>query len=163
MGFVEKRNGRYRARYRDPLGRQRCETFTRKADAERYLRQMQVDIEWGPLDRPQRSRPGPRRVGRGVPLAGPAAVAVDPGHLPAGPGALHPSQVRRLPAGPAAAGEIENWLNDEIAAGLAPSSVHRHYRTLRRMLQVAVEKEKISSNRATGSSPPGCPSARWCS
>jgi len=29
---------------------------------------------------------------------------------------------------------------DELAAGLAPSSVHRHYRLLRRMLQVAVQK-----------------------
>lgn len=36
MGFVEKRSGRYRARYRDPLGRQRSGTFTRKADAERF-------------------------------------------------------------------------------------------------------------------------------
>jgi hypothetical protein len=36
MGFVEKRpNDRnYRARYRDPLGRQRCRTFSRKADAQ---------------------------------------------------------------------------------------------------------------------------------
>ena len=34
-------------RYRDPLGRQRRETFTRKADAERYLREVQVDIERG--------------------------------------------------------------------------------------------------------------------
>jgi site-specific recombinase XerD len=40
----------------------------------------------------------------------------------------------RLPAD-----EIENWLNDEVAAGLAASSVHRHYRTLRRVLQVAVD------------------------
>ncbi len=38
MGFIEKRSGRYRARYRDPLGSQRSETFTRKADAERFLR-----------------------------------------------------------------------------------------------------------------------------
>ncbi len=68
MGFVEKRNGRYRARYRDPLGRQRCETFTRKADAERYLRQMQVDIErvrW--IDPPEPTWPsacGPRSSSR---------------------------------------------------------------------------------------------------
>lgn len=34
MGFIEKRNGRYRARYRDLIGRQRCETFTRKADSD---------------------------------------------------------------------------------------------------------------------------------
>jgi hypothetical protein len=36
--------------------------------------------------------------------------------------------------------EIEQWLNEEIDEGIAPSSVHRHYRTLRRMLAVAVEK-----------------------
>jgi hypothetical protein len=45
MGFIGKRNGRYRARYRDPLGRQRSETFTRKADAGRFVREMQVDLE----------------------------------------------------------------------------------------------------------------------
>ncbi len=39
-------------------------------------------------------------------------------------------------------GEIENWLNDEIEAGIAPSSVHRHYRTLRRVLQVAVTSRR---------------------
>jgi hypothetical protein len=44
----------------------------------------------------------------------------------------------RLPAD-----EIENWLNDEVAAGLTPSSVHRHYRVLRRMMQVAVQKRKL--------------------
>ncbi len=44
------------------------------------------------------------------------------------------------------ADEIENWLNDEIASGIAPSSVHRHYRTLRRMLEVAVQKQKILAN-----------------
>ena len=58
----------------------------------------------------------------------------------------------RLPAG-----EIENWLNDEIAAGLAPSLVHRHYRTLRRVLQVAVEKEKIPSNPCDRVQPPRVP------
>jgi site-specific recombinase XerC len=47
----------------------------------------------------------------------------------------------RLPAD-----EIEQWLNDEVAAGIAASSVHRHYRTLRRMLAVAVEKQKIVYN-----------------
>ncbi len=35
MGFIEKRSGGYRARYRDPLGHLRSKTFTRKADAER--------------------------------------------------------------------------------------------------------------------------------
>jgi integrase len=96
-------------------------------------------------------------VGRGVPLAGPPAVVVDPGHLPAGPEALHPSRFHDYRLGRLPAGEIENWLNDEIAAGLAPSSLHRHYRTLRRVLQVAVEKEKISSNSCDRFQPPRVP------
>lgn len=64
MGFIEKRSGRYRARYRDPLGRQRSETFTRKADAERFLREIQVDIESGRwIDPGMHSSSGPRHPG----------------------------------------------------------------------------------------------------
>ena len=55
------------------------------------------------------------------------------------------------------ADEIENWLNDEIAAGIAPSSAHRHYRTLRRMLQVAVQKQKILTNPCERVDPPRVP------
>jgi site-specific recombinase XerC len=58
----------------------------------------------------------------------------------------------RLPAD-----EIENWLNDELAAGLAPSSVHRHYRTLRRMFAVAVEKQKLFRNPCDRVDPPRVP------
>ncbi len=47
MGFIEKRSGRYSARHRDPLGQQRSETFTCKADAERFLREVQVEMERG--------------------------------------------------------------------------------------------------------------------
>jgi integrase len=55
------------------------------------------------------------------------------------------------------ADEIENWLNDEIDAGIAPSSVHRHYRTPRRVLQVAVEKQKILQNPCSRVAPPKVP------
>jgi len=58
----------------------------------------------------------------------------------------------RLPAD-----EIENWLNDEVAAGIAPSSVHRHYRLLRRMLQVAVQKQKLQANPCDRVEPPRVP------
>jgi integrase len=52
---------------------------------------------------------------------------------------------------------IENWLNDEIEAGVAPSSVHRHYRTLRRVLQVAVDEQKILTNPCDRVQPPRMP------
>ena len=53
--------------------------------------------------------------------------------------------------------QIENWLNDELDAGIAPSSVHRHYRTLRRVLQVAVDKQEILANPCDRVEPPRVP------
>ena len=47
MGFMEKRSGGYRARYRDPLGGLTSKTLTRKADAERWTKEMEVAIERG--------------------------------------------------------------------------------------------------------------------
>ena len=43
MSYVQKRNGRYRARYRDPLGRITSSTFDLKADAQRFLAEMETD------------------------------------------------------------------------------------------------------------------------
>jgi len=154
MGFVEKRGGRYRARYRDPAGVQRCDTFTRKGDAERFLREMQVDIERGRWIDPGGAE---------------AAVSVWTEEFLALSRRLSPTTqetYRRdltkyiLPRfgsyrlGHLPADEIENWLNDEVAAGIAPSSVHRHYRTLRRLLQVAVEKQRILANPCDRVQPP---------
>jgi integrase len=157
MGFIEKRNGRYRARYRDPLGRQRCETFTRKADAERFLREQQVDAERGRWIDPR---------GAEQPLAVWAEeFLLLARRLSPSTQETYARDLRRyvLPRfgsyrlGRLPADEIENWLNDEIAAGLAPSSVHRHYRTLRRALAVAVEKQKLVTNPCDRVSPPHVP------
>jgi hypothetical protein len=47
MGHVERRvwsgKASYRARYRDPTGRERSKSFRRKADAERWLN---ASCEW---------------------------------------------------------------------------------------------------------------------
>ena len=40
MAWIEKRSGKYRVRYRDPSGRNRSRTFTRKADADRFAREV---------------------------------------------------------------------------------------------------------------------------
>src|SRR4051812_49582755 len=47
MGYIEKRNGKHRARYRDPLGRAHSKTFTRKADADRFAREMETEKDRG--------------------------------------------------------------------------------------------------------------------
>jgi integrase len=44
MAHVERRGaGRWRARYRDPVGRERSRTFKRKADADRFLTGVEAD------------------------------------------------------------------------------------------------------------------------
>lgn len=157
MGSIEKRNGRYRARYHDPLGRRQSETFSRKVDAERFLREQIVEVERGRWIDPR---------GADVPLAewsqeflslcrrlSPTTQQtykrdLDKYILPR----FGSYRLGRLPAD-----EIENWLNDEIAAGIAPTSVHRHYRLIRRVLQVAIEKEKLLRNPCERVSPPKMP------
>lgn len=80
MGFIERRPGEngYRARYRDPLGRQHSRTFARKADAQRFLLEMEADKARGAWPHGYRTgrqmtcRLNPRRapLGGGPPFTG---------------------------------------------------------------------------------------------
>lgn len=157
MGYVEKRGRRYRARYRDPLGRLTSKSFTRKADAERFVREMEVDLDRGAWLDP---RAGEMTLAEWVDEFLALARRLSPTTLQTYRRDLNKYvlprfgvyRTARLPAD-----EIENWLNDEVAAGIAPSSVHRHYRTLRRVLQVAVDKQKILSNPCDRVQPPRVP------
>ena len=46
MGSIDKRpNGRWRARYRDPEGRLRSQTFDRRGDADRFLQRNGADLQ----------------------------------------------------------------------------------------------------------------------
>jgi len=157
MGYVQRHHGKYRARYRDPLGRTTSKTFTRKSDADRFVREMEVDVERGRWIDP-RGADTPLREWAGDFLALCRRLAPTTQET-----YRRDLEVYVLPRfgdyrlGRVPAEEIENWLNDEVAAGYAPSSVHRHYRTLRRMFQVAVEKERLIANPCDRVSPPRVP------
>ncbi len=157
MPQIDKRGRGYRARYYDPLGRRHTKTFTRKADAERFLREMKVEMDRGHwLDPRAAEMPVAEWAEEFLSLARRLSPStqqtyrrdIDKYILPR----FGAYKIGRLPAD-----EIENWLNDEIDAGYAPSSVRRHYRTFRRMLQVAVEKEKVVANPFERVEPPHVP------
>jgi integrase len=157
LGSVEKRNGKYRARYRDPAGQQRSKTFTLKNDAARFLRDIEVDVDRGRWIDPRSADMSLEdwakefmSLSRRLAPSTQETYARDLNKyvLPR----FGSYRLGRLPAD-----EIENWLNDEIAEGITASSVHRHYRTLRRMLTVAVEKEKILNNPCDRVEPPSVP------
>jgi hypothetical protein len=64
MPQIDKRGRSYRARYYDPLGRRHTKSFVRKADAERFLREMKPrwTVATGSIRATQRCRSpsGPR-------------------------------------------------------------------------------------------------------
>jgi integrase len=157
MATIDRRSEHYRVRYRDPLGRSRSRTFRRKADAERYAREVEVDKDRGHWIDPR---------GADMPLATwveiylSLARSLAPTTQQTYRRDLYHYVLPRFGAvrlGRLSAEEIEQWLNDEMAGGLAPSSVHRHYRTLRRVLQTAVEKDRILSNPCDKVRPPKIP------
>ena len=53
--------------------------------------------------------------------------------------------------------DIRLWLADELTAGIAPSSVHRHFRVLRRVLNVAVATELLQRSPCDGVKAPAVP------
>jgi integrase len=160
MGFIEKRSGKYRARYRDVSGRQRSKTFTLKADAERFIREEEVALERGSWIDP---RAADMTLGewceRFMSLARRLADTTQQTYRrDLGRYVLPKFGSYRL--GRLRAEEIEEWLLDEIDSGLAPSSVHRHYRTLHRVLEVAVKHKRLAVNPCAGVQPPSVPRRR---
>ena len=125
MAWLEKRSGSYRVKYRDPTGRQRSRTFVRKADADRFIHEVEVDKTRGAWIDPREAD---------------ISVAAWSAQFLSLCRRLSPTTVdtyRRdlreyvLPQfgahhlGQLPADAIENWLNDEIDSGIAPSSVLR--------------------------------------
>ncbi len=154
MASIDKRSGGYRVRYRDPLGRQRSRTFRRKADADRFAREIEVDKDRGAWIDP-RGADTPLRdwTETFMSLARSLAPTTQETYRRDLDRYVLPTLgARRL--GQLTAEEIEHWLNDELASGLAASSVHRHYRTLRRVLATAVEKDRLHANPCDRVRPP---------
>jgi integrase len=157
MASIDKRAGRYRVRYRDPAGASRSRTFTRKADAERFAREVEVDMDRGQWIDP---RGADIALEQWVETFLTFAQSLSPTTVQTYRRDLDRYILPRFGAvrlGRLSPEEIEIWLNEVLAKGLAASSVHRHYRTLRRVLQTAVEKDRLLSNPCDRVRPPKVP------
>lgn len=160
MGFIEKRSGKYRARYRDAGGRQRSKKFTLKADAERFVREEEIALERGAWIDPRAAEMTLAEwCDRFMSLARRLADTTQQTYQRDLDRYVLP-RFGSYRLGRLAAEEIEEWLLDEIDSGLAASSVHRHYRTLHRVLEVAVKHKRIASNPCGGVQPPTVPRRR---
>ena len=153
------RGTRWRSCYRDASNRSRATTFDRKVDAERFLATMAKNSERGTWVDP--------RLGR-ITLARWATDFLTASHdLRPTTRETYERDLNRFvlprfgptPLARITAIDVRSWLADELAAGIAPSSVHRHYRTLRRVLQVAVESDLLAKNPCAAVKPPRIPPA----
>jgi len=60
MGYIAKERGRYRVRFRDPIGRVHSRSFVRKGDADKYRREVETNEfrgQWASQSR-GRTKPG---------------------------------------------------------------------------------------------------------
>ena len=155
MAVKKHPNGYWQARWRDENGKQRAKFFDTKKAAERHVENVRVDIRRGTAT---------AVVGK-ITVVALAQEWIDASvHL--SPGTIQTYQrdlrlyilptfgdlpVERL-TGPA----IQRWIVTELKR-LAPSSVHRHYRTMRTMLGYAVKRRYLLSNPCDEVNPPRIP------
>ena len=154
MASIDKRNGTYRVRYRDPMGKGKSRTFTRKLDADRFAREVEVDMDRGMWIDP-RAADMPLSAWSDIYMS--LVRSLSPTTQETYQRDLQKYILPRFGSeriGRIRAEDIEQWLNDEIDSGVASSSVHRHYRTMRRVLQTAVEKERLQKNPCDRVNPP---------
>src|SRR3954467_13027709 len=141
MAHVERRgNGRWRARYRTPDGRERSKTFTRKADAERFLAIVESEKLRGDYVDPL----GGRR------LFGDVVDAWLTSHVQLRPTTLEQRESRLrnhvLPyfenraIGAITRGDIQEWVNHRSEV-MAPASVLVCYSYLAGVFKAAIEDQ----------------------
>lgn len=171
-------SGSYRIRYVDPWGRRVPITRKTAADVRAAYRRIQGDMARGEYVDPRRGRTSLAKWAddwltgaRNLSTGGRATYRrdLDRHILPA---------LGKVPLGKLSDGDIDRYLESitqqpagtglapgrRAAAGLtesdkslAPSTVHRHYRTLHRMLEVARQRGLIARNPAEFVQPPVVP------
>jgi hypothetical protein len=147
MASIEKRvrNGRvsYRARYRDPSGRQRVKTFRRKIDAEKYLALIEAAKLRGTWTDPAH---GKITLAEWLETWWGSAADLRPSTVARDRAYLNSLVLPRFGTTPLAAitqPEIQAWVAQLTARGFAAATVVQAYQLLGRTLTAAVNADMI--------------------
>ncbi len=144
------RNTRWKARYRDPQGRQRSKSFDRKNDAERFLASVVTDIGRGDWIDPRRGR---ETFGAWADAWWATTVhlraSTRRGYATALNARVRP-RFDRTPIGSIDRTVVKEFVAELAARGLAAKSIANTALVLRLVLQEAVEAGALRENPATG-------------
>ena len=154
MSVHKTDQGSYRARVRDLAGKQVTRTFKLKADANNWERdQLQLRSQGV-------SSTGSRiTVTEWADIWLASARNLSPGTLKTYRRDLDRyilPELGNLPLNKISPDHIDAYLNG-ISKDFAPSTVHRHYRTLHRMFAIAVQRNRMPVNVCTPVQPPKIP------
>jgi integrase len=139
VSVKQTRYGTWQTRWRDIDGKQRAKAFRTRALAEKHERRVRTDTDRGL----------PTAPGRRLSTQAWATLWLDGAHTRNTKRIYHEAlghllpELGRIPLHRLSAMHIDRALAGYIATGAAASSVDRAYRTLRTMLNVAVERDLI--------------------
>ncbi len=149
MASIAKRaDGRWRARYRDAAGQEYARHFARKVDAQAWIDSVTAAVQTGTYVDPRRSR---LTVGE---LAGPwiaGKVNLKPTTRARYEGVLELHVMPRWGAIPLVRvehGDVQAWVAELSATGLASASVRKAHGVLSGILGLAVRDRRLPSNPA---------------
>ena len=148
MAHVQKRNGRWHARWREDDGRERAVAFDRKVDAERWLDSVQGDLVRGSYVDPQAGRELFADVASrwlSVQVHRPTTAAQVQSNMQ---NHILPVFGKRPIAGIRPT-EIQAWVRN-LSANLAPGTVEVIYRYLAAVFRAAVEDRVIATSPCRG-------------
>jgi integrase len=146
----DSRNGHWIARWRDPGGAQRKKSFARKAEAQRWLDQLQSEMHSGHYVDPS---------------GGKALVAAVAQRWCDNLTHLKPSTLERYrgivnthilpvwggwPIGKITASDVNGWIRTLVDSGLRPSSVRQTHRVFSLILDAAAQDGRLGRNPARG-------------
>jgi len=160
MGHVRKNSrGRWQARYRDPMGRERARNFTRRLDAERFLSLIEADKLRGQWVDPEA---GKITVGEFAERWYATTVSLKP-KTRAGYRSLLDSRVQPY-LGPFQLRHIDplvvrEWIADLSAAGISASRIRQARNVLHAVFTLAQEASLVARNPVEGVKTPPLPSS----
>lgn len=147
-GSIERRGKSWRARYRDPTGRQRTRSFTRKLDAQLWLAAVEIGKSRGEWIDPS--------LGRVTVGAWTKEWFGNLAHLKPSTRARYDVAIRHqilpawehVPLKAVSHGDVVRWARQLTDAGLAAATVRYAYRVFSQAMAAAVRDNRIAKNPA---------------